>query len=191
MSVEFSLLGIAFWKRFCLVDKHFVPFPFALPFREGRNLLRGGFRKPCVISVNTTSCVKPKRGPKAWAKRRRAERRAQARRGNKFLRCGAQAPSFDLRRKRLARVYLSCPGEGRDLALRPTAQEFIPTLFSAPRSSLPHALLCPTLFSGPTALRLPLSALLRPAPCRNPPPQTRTSLPCITKHILAPARRLS
>jgi len=63
MSVEFSLLGIAFWKRFCLVDKHFVPFPFALPFREGRNLLRGGFRKPCVISVNTTSCVKPKHGP--------------------------------------------------------------------------------------------------------------------------------
>ena len=63
MSVEFSLLGIAFWKRFCLVDKHFVPFPLALPFREGRSLLRGGFRKPCVISVNTTSCVKPKRGP--------------------------------------------------------------------------------------------------------------------------------
>ena len=52
----------------------------------------------------------------------------QVRRGTKDHRCGAQTPSFDLRRKRFARIYHSCPGEGRDLALRPTAQEFIPTL---------------------------------------------------------------
>ena len=52
----------------------------------------------------------------------------RVRRGTKVHRCGAWTPSFDLRRKRLARIYLSCPGEGRDLALRPTAQEFIPTL---------------------------------------------------------------
>ena len=49
-------------------------------------------------------------------------------RGSKLLRCGAETPSFDLRRKGSARIYLSCPGEGRDWAFRPTAVEFIPTL---------------------------------------------------------------
>ena len=46
----------------------------------------------------------------------------RVRRGNEFLRCGAQTPSFDLRRKRVkGRKEKSCPGAGRDWAFRPTA----------------------------------------------------------------------
>ena len=65
-----------------------------------------------------------------------------ARRGSKLLRCGARTPSFDLRRKRVkARKEKSCPGEGRDWALRPTAQEFTPTLVWLPLVWLPLLLL--------------------------------------------------
>ena len=82
-------------------------------------------------------------GPgKTWDRARHGPQR----RGNKFLRCGAETPSFDLRRKRLAHIYLSCPGEGRDWALRPTAQEFIPTLLSGFLSFVAHTSLAHPLF---------------------------------------------
>ena len=43
---EFGLFIRAFRKAFRSIDKHFVHFPSTLPFREGRSLLRGGFRSP-------------------------------------------------------------------------------------------------------------------------------------------------
>jgi len=33
-------------------------FPLALPYREGRNLLRGGFKKPCVTAVNHRAALR-------------------------------------------------------------------------------------------------------------------------------------
>jgi len=64
-------------------------------------------------------------------KEREPKEREPKKRGSKLLRCGAQTPSFDLRRKRLAHIYLSCPGEGRDWAFCPIASEFTPTSYSA------------------------------------------------------------
>ena len=50
------------------------------------------------------------------------------------------------------RAILSCPGEGRDWAFRPTAQEFIPTLLRP--TLLRPTLLRPMLFSGSRSFSL-------------------------------------